>query len=464
MKNIIIVGGGTSGYSAALILKTRFPLINITVIKSDKIGIIGVGESTHHFGEFTDFVGLNRLDYFKECDATVKYGVFFKDWDSVDFLHSTNMNSEIRRGQFRGFYAHCMLQNINSRDMVDEFKRNNLICQKEYNDEFHFNTFKLNIFLEKKCLEKGIKIITDEITKVNIKNNNIKNLNNKYTADFYLDCSGFKKILMSKLGAKWISYQDYLPCNEAIAFQTPDTNEYNSYTLSQAMKYGWMWRIPVWGRWGNGYVFDNTLINADQAKQEVETFLGHKIEIVKNIKFEAGALDKFWIGNCCAIGLSSSFVEPLESSAIAATHMQVFLLLNYLINYNEENRIAYNEKTKAMMENVRDFIIMHYITDKKGVFWKKAKNLPKPSSLQFNLNMWKNRLPIRSDFGDYKVYFEINWTPLLMAKGLINKNKVLKEYQLMGKEMIKSIQNEINLNNPYMPIKHKEYLKTIRNK
>jgi len=462
MKDIIIVGGGTSGYSAALILKTRFPLINIKVIKSDKIGIIGVGESTHHFGEFTDFVGLDRLDYFKECDATVKYGVYFKDWGSLDFLHSTNINSEIQRGQFRAFYAHCLLNDIDAKNMTDKFKWSNLICQKESNNEFHFNTFKLNIFLEKKCLERGIEIITDEITEVNIENNNIKNLNHKYSADFYLDCSGFKKVLISKLGAKWISYQDYLPCNEAIAFQTPDTDEYNSYTLSQAMKCGWMWRIPVWGRWGNGYVFDNTLIDADQAKQEVETYLGHEIQIAKNIKFEAGALDQFWIGNCCAIGLASSFVEPLESSAIAATHMQTFLLLNYLINYNEENQMAYNEKTKAMMENVRDFIIMHYITDKEGVFWKKAKHLPRPSSLQFNLNMWKNRLPIRSDFGDYKVYFEMNWIPLLIAKGLIDKNKVIKEYKLMGEELIKNVKKEIVLNQPKNLIKHKYFLNCIR--
>ena len=464
MKKIIIVGGGTSGYSSALILKTRFPLLNIEVIKSDKIGIIGVGECTHHFGEFTDFVGLNREDYFKECGATVKYGIYFKDWSKKDFLHSTNDNSVIERGQFKAFYAHCIYNNLDEKEMVDEFKYHNLICQNEYNDEFHFNTFELNKYLEKKCKEKGIVITTDEIEEVSIENNKITKLNNKYEADFFIDCSGFKRILISKLGAKWISYQEYLPCNEAIAFQTPDTEEYNSYTLSQAMKYGWMWRIPVWGRWGNGYVFDNTLIDKDQAKKEVEELLGYEIDIAKNIKFEAGALDKFWIGNCCALGLASSFVEPLESSSIAATHMQTFLLLNYLINSTEESIKVYNEKTSAMMENIRDFIVLHYITDKEGEFWKKANNLPKPSTLKFNLKLWKDRLPIRTDFGDYKVYFEINWIPLLLAKNLIDKEKIKHEYKLMGREMRESVANQIRLNNPVTPVPHKRFITMIRDK
>lgn len=459
MKKIIIVGGGTSGYSVALILKKRFPLINIQVIKSDKIGIIGVGESTHHLGEFTDFVGLNRLDYIKYCDATIKYGVYFKNWGTEDFLHSTNSNSAIRFGQYHPYYAHCLINNISVMDMVDKYKWDyKQFSQNEYNDEFHLNTFKFNTYLESKCKERNIDIITDEIEEVNIENDKIKNLNNKYTADFYIDCSGFKKVLISKLGAKWNSYQEYLPCNEAIAFQTEDTNEYNTYTLSQAMTYGWMWRIPVWGRWGNGYVYDNTLINVDQAKKEIESYLNKKIEIAKHIKFEAGTLDKFWIGNCCAIGLSASFVEPLESSAIAATHMQTFLLLNYLINYNDKNIEAYNSKTTSMMENIRDFIIMHYITDKKETFWKKANSLPKPYSLKNNLEMWKNRLPIRSDFGDYKVYYEINWIPLLLSKKLIDKNKIINEYRLMNVD----ISNQVILNKPLNPIAHKKYLSMVR--
>ena len=130
---------------------------------------------------------------------------------------------------------------------------------------------------------------------------------------------------MSKLGAKWNSYNKYLKMNEAIAFQTEDTDNYNTYTLARAMDYGWMWRIPVYGRWGNGYIFNNEYINAGQAKKEVEKLLGREINVARNIKFDPGSLDRVWIKNCLAVGLSANFVEPLEATSIYF-HFQTSLI------------------------------------------------------------------------------------------------------------------------------------------
>ena len=166
----------------------------------------------------------------------------------------------------------------------------------------------------------------------------------KYQSDFYIDCTGFKKLLISKLGAKWVSYKKYLPMNEAIAFATKDTKEYPPYTLANAMKAGWMWRIPTQGRWGNGYVFNNKYINAKEAQKECEKYLGHSIKVAKNIKFEAGVLDKVWIGNCVAIGLSSSFIEPLEASSIGISIQQSFLLMHLITNYYKNDIDLYNKK------------------------------------------------------------------------------------------------------------------------
>ena len=161
-------------------------------------------------------------------------------------------------------------------------------------NQFNFNTFKLNEWLLKKCVERGIEIVDDDIEDIVVKDNKIIKLKGKqeHVADFFVDCTGFKRLLISKLGAKWKSYKKYLPMNEAIAFPTEDTLEYTPYTTAKAMSSGWMWRIPTNGRWGNGYVFNNKYINADQAKQECEDYLGQKIKIGKNIKFESGNTER----------------------------------------------------------------------------------------------------------------------------------------------------------------------------
>ena len=137
-----------------------------------------------------------------------------------------------------------------------------------------------------------------------------------------------------------------------------------------------MWRIPTQGRWGNGYVFDNTYINADEAKKECEKVLGVKIKVNRNIKFDPGSLDKPWIGNCLAVGLSASFVEPIESSSIGSTVSQVFLAMHYMTHCNQEDIDFYNDKYQKIMENIRDFVVLHYLVDKKtSRFWKELKNL-----------------------------------------------------------------------------------------
>ena len=274
---------------------------------------------------------------------------------------------------------------------------------------------------------------------------------------------------MSKLGCKWNSYKEYLPMNEAIAFPTKDTEEYTPYTLSKAMSSGWMWRIPTFGRWGNGYVFNNNYINAEKAKEECEKYLGYKVEIAKNIKFEAGALEKAWIGNCVAIGLSSSFIEPLEASSIGTSIQQSFLLMHLLINYRQTDIDLYNLKFKDIVENIRDFVLLHYKVNKKdSKFWKDLKlNLPK--SLSDNLNKWKHRLPLQEDFlGGYRLFNAPNFTVLLKELNLIDKNLIKKEYEMLSEVYKTYIKNNIqnHINNTYYNknlIGHKEYLNFIRN-
>ena len=126
--------------------------------------------------------------------------------------------------------------------------------------------------------------------------------------------------------------------------------------VNEAMKNGWMWRIPVWGRWGNGYIFDDTLINSEQAKKEVEEVLGREIKVAKDIKFEAGALDKPWIGNCLAVGLCANFIEPLEATSIGTSINQMFMLMHHLENYEQTDIDDYNKKMNSVMESKPSWI------------------------------------------------------------------------------------------------------------
>ena len=472
MDNIIIVGGGTSGLVSALILKCRFPKLNIEVIRSDKLGIIGVGEgSTEHWGEFCAFVGITVKDLLLYTGATFKYGIMFEDWNKKPYFHGVEENvNAIKYGQYMAGYAYAIINDLKSKQYTTTACFDNKISPNNLPNQFHFNTFKLNEFLLKKCVEKNINIINDEIVKINIKKETIQSIESKkkrYKADFFIDSTGFKKLLISKLGAKWTSYQKYLPMNEAIAFPTPDPDEYTPYTLSKAMSSGWLWRIPTQGRCGNGYVFNNKYIDAEQAKKECEKYLGHKIEIGKNIKFEAGALDRAWIGNCVAVGLSSSFIEPLEASSIGTSIQQAFLLMHFIINYQETDIELYNTRFKNIVENTRDFVLLHYLTGKKdSKFWKEFKP-DLPESLSKNLKKWKHRLPIQEDFSSvYNLFGPHNFAILLKELNLVDKKSIKKEYDMLSDpikfEVDRQVSSMIDHDNNNRDIKgHKGFLKEL---
>ena len=469
VNSVLIVGGGTAGLTSALILKNRFPKLIVDVIKSDDIGIVGVGEgSTEHWREFSEFCGFTLSELINETKATFKFGIMFEEWTKEPYFHNiTGDLSNIRYGQYLGGFVYATLNNLTPKQYTNSCCFKNKIILNNYPNQFHFNTFKLNEFLLKKCLKIGINIYVDTISDININDEgNIKNIksNNKdYRYDFYIDSTGFKKILISKLGAKWISYKDYLPMNEAIAFPTEDTDEYTPYTLSRAMSSGWMWRIPTIGRWGNGYVFNNNYINADEAKKECEDYLGFKVEIAKNIKFEAGTLDKPWIKNCVAIGLSSSFIEPLEATSIGTSIQQSFLLMHLLINHTESDIQLYNDIFKDIVENTRDFVVLHYMVNKNNSkFWKELK-LNIPESLSNNLKKWKYRLPIAEDFKTrYVLFKEFNFSVLLKELNLVDKEFLKKEYDMLNDLIKNDIQNKVNnliyYNENSDLISHKKFL------
>lgn len=482
LKKISVVGGGTAGFVSALILKTRFPSIEIEIIRSKKIGIIGVGEgSTEHWNEFMRYIGVSFQTIMAECDATFKCGIMFKGWGVEDYMHSIGPENDIRNGQHLPVYAQLIATDQPNKLFNPPLVWENKVFAKflepksesPYN-QFHFNTHKLNDFLTRVAALKGIDLIDDEILDIKIDDNGnicelIGEINN-YKSDFYIDCTGFAKLLITKLGAKWESFGKYLKMKAAITFPTEDTDEYNIWTLAQAMKSGWMFRIPVWGRHGNGYIYDSDFISKEDAHREVEQYFGRDIEIGKEFKFDPGAVDRVWIKNCCAIGLSSIFVEPLEATSIGTSIQQAFLLMHRLPNYDEKTIKNYNKDINGILMNIRDFVILHYLGGRKDTeFWKHILTVEIPDSLKENLERWKKNLPITEDFigsSAYKLFGESHYTQILAGLKKFDRNSIAYEYDLMNPHIKDLVENHLRETRTYEKINpslgHKEFVRRIR--
>ena len=482
IETITVVGAGTAGLVAALIIKKRFPNINVKIVRSKKIGIIGVGEgSTEHWAQFMRYLDLNFVEVISECDATFKCGIMFKNWGADDYMHSLggddinsyNLDFPVA---FAKYISEKQPKNVmNPLDSWDNVipASNFNVNQSPFN-QYHFNTFKLNSLLEKKCKQRGINVIDDEILEVKVdEQNNISFLvgeEQEHYSDFFIDSTGFSRILMKKLGANWKSYSDCLKVKAAITFQTPQEENFNIYTLAQAKNAGWMFRIPVWDRYGNGYIYDSDFISKEQAEEEMVAHFGHSIQIGREFKFDPGALDKVWINNCCAVGLSSSFFEPLEATSIGSTIQQTFLLVNNLINYNQKIIDDYNRQISSVFDNIRDFVFLHYLGGRSDTeFWKYISTVKIPDTLQSNLEKWEHKLPTQEDFtgtSAYRMFNSMNFIQVLYGLNKFNIDSIKNEYMNMCPSFYGNANNGlIGKQNQYefLPkITHKEYISRIR--
>jgi tryptophan halogenase len=480
VKSLTVVGGGTAGLIAALILKERSNM-DVNLVYSSEVGIVGVGEgSTEHFADFMNFVGIKPSELIKECDATFKIGVMFDSWvEDGKYLHSVGYPFSQTFGQYSSLYAKEISDGSNyfypksREESVITFDAKDIDITPPTN-QYHFNTFKLNEFLQKLAKGKGINLFDDNIVDIQLDENgyivSVIGTKSIYKSDFYIDATGFKRILMNKLGVKWKSYSQYLKLNSAITFPTGDEENYNFWTLSKAMSSGWRFKIPTWGRHGNGYIYDNNFITQDEAKLEIEKELGYEIEIGKTFKFDPGALDKIWEKNCVAIGLSGVFFEPLEATSIGLSIQQSFLLMHRLQNYDNRVVTEYNESINTVIENIRDFIVLHYLTKRNDTdFWKNISTTEIPESLKYNLEKWKTKIPIQEDFKNisgYSMFGPANFIVVMGKINLFDKESIQNEYNFLANNLKDITNNTINKalqdESLYKYTTHKEIIKNIR--
>ena len=469
MNNILVIGGGNAGYISALMLKKAFPSKNIGVIYSKKVGTIGVGESSsEHIADFCNYCDIPRLSFILKTKATFKTGIFFENWAEENFLHNIQTPfCQLNVNKFL-YYQQVVVNERPNYELQKSWENKiNLDVFKDDDDsptnQFHFDTQSLNDYLKELCIERGIILLEDDIVdfSVDVETGRILSVKGSqdYGADFFIDCSGFSRLLVGKkLGVKWKSYSEYLPLNSAIAFATEEMDEYNVYTKSTARDYGWSWKIPTQDRTGNGYVFCDRFINEDQAHEEMERVYGHKIDVTKTFKFDPGRLEKAWYKNCYAVGLSQSFIEPLEATALGSVVNQMFAFIH---TFPSNSVDECNELVNDIFDNMFDFVQAHYLVQKENTsFWREVKNdLKITPSLQTTLEKWKRRFPQSDDIlCRFGMFYAVNYIPILHG---------LKWFDIdvMGNEANHLMPIEISdyqsIENPSISIGHKDLIKGI---
>jgi len=508
--NFTIVGSGTAGWITALFLTRNYPWVNITVIASSDIGILGAGEGvTPHFLHFLSKIGVDVADIIKYCKGTFKNGIKFTNWngDSRSYFHPFHDEGsfdcfKVTDYDGSGLSAIALDRIVNANSLDEciisahasekgltklkpnlQIGRGNAMSQYDSIGSYalHFDAVALAKYLKRIAVSKRVRYIDDEVENV-ITNEEgyITGLQTVskdiYDTDFVFDCSGFKREIIGKhFNAPWKSYKESLPVNKAMPFFIDhDNTNVPPYTEAIAMKYGWVWKIPVEGRYGCGYVYDSDLVSDEQILEEIKEMFGSDIESPRTFEFEAGRYETPWVKNCIAIGLSAGFIEPLEATSIMTSVLSLgeFIpntLGNILKDEYYINR--YNKYVTKLNDDTFDFIFLHYLTKREDTeFWRSFKDRPMPEAIQKFLEECKHTIPNNKFLNEIsQVYLNSSWLPVAKGLRILNKQKASELFSGIHsdirREEISTISNsfytnmEINLNTL---ADHSALLKIIR--
>jgi tryptophan 6-halogenase len=414
---IVIAGGGTAGWLAALTLcKTRKD-IDVTVIESSKIGIIGAGEGST--GLFTQFIRGDWFDteidikeFVRETNATVKMGIRHVNWTGDETSYFAPLDGSNTAYNIPDIdLCNALI------DTPDEFHlaSHGGQCHElgaDENHSYHFDAFLVGKYFSKIAIRNGVTIIDTEIDKVNVEDDSIKSLDlsngDSIEADLYIDCTGFKRILMNALGVGWKSYKRHLPVDSAIAFQMPIDPGYERVTTAHALKNGWVWKIPTSKRFGCGYVYSSEFTTQEDAEAEIKEHYGD-VKILRKFEFNSGRSEEVWHTNCLSLGLAAAFSEPLEATSIHTTIVQCMsFVYNHLFDtiedtLQESSIQQYNKVSNEMYDDLMEFLVLHYMGGREDSdFWRYIKegNIMTPQ-VKYMLDKSKYAVPTWIDTRAY---------------------------------------------------------------
>lgn len=419
-NNFVIAGGGTAGWITAAVLSNMFTTKNITLIENSKIGTIGVGESTTPaILDFLNMCSIDLVDFMIKTETTIKTGIKFENWTSSNssYFHTFDLiRKQHLLDDMPGYdsvlgydYLHDFLKDTHPYNYMEE--KNLLPINSKGNmlgtHALHINAHKFVAYL-KDLLKDKVTVIDDTILECDISESGIQKIKlqsgKELTASIYFDCTGFKRVLHSKLGSNWKSCKEILPVDRAIPCPL-NWNSPMSATHASALDHGWVWQVPLQTRLGTGYVYSSEFAKTPEEDffNFIEKKYNKKIDVDRIIKFDSGYLKNPWNKNVVCVGLSSGFVEPLESTSIHMIYHQVVAFVHsYDGVCSTHISNVYNNIMEDMYEDTVAFIKLHYLGNQgKNEFWD-YMNQPNCERLNELLDLWKYHLPSAGHIGQHK--------------------------------------------------------------
>lgn len=445
LKNIVIAGGGTAGWMAASAF-ARFlgPDYNVRLIESEEIGTVGVGEATIPAIQlFNQSLGIDENEFVRATQGSFKLGIEFVDWSEPGhrYLHAFGGIGRplgllpfhqywLRHHQMGGKsslwdYAPTAIAAAQNRFGRPQENPGGLPSGVGY--AYHFDAGLYAAFLRKYAEARGVVRTEGRIAGVTVhpESGHIESLTlnsgEVVAGDLFIDCSGFRGLLIEDaLQSGYEDWSNFLPCNRAVAVPCASVDPLTPYTRSTAREAGWQWRIPLQHRTGNGYVYCSDFVSdADATDTLLSTLDGEPLAEPRQLRFVTGKRRQIWKHNCIALGLSSGFLEPLESTSIHLIQTGIAKLLEFFPSsgFHQPDIDAFNARMDFEFHAIRDFIILHYkATNRPGVFWKRCREMDIPDSLAEKMDLFRTNGRILR-FND-ELFTELGWLQVMWGQGL----------------------------------------------
>lgn len=448
LERVVIVGGGTAGWmtAAALGHLLEGSPTRVTLVESEAIGTVGVGEATiPPIIAYNTMLGIDENTFVKATNATFKLGIEFVDWlePGHSYIHPFgDFGHNFDAIPFYQYWLHRSLGGV--RDDLFSYSLMVEACRREkfmrplrdrpqsalagINYAFQFDASLYAAFLRRFAEGKGVERIEGKIEQVEQdgESGHIRSVTtdkgNVLGGDFFIDCSGFRGLLIEQtLETGYVDWRRWLPCDRAIALPCESNGFPLPYTRATARPAGWQWRIPLQHRTGNGHVYCSEFMDDDTAEAILRDNLdGAPLAEANRLRFLTGHRRKFWNGNVLALGLAAGFMEPLESTSIHLIQTSLARLLTHFPDkrFNQSDIDAFNSRTLREYERVRDFLVLHYTATRRddSEFWRHCRSIELPDDLARRIAQFREGGRIFEEPGD--VFGTASWLAVMYGQGI----------------------------------------------
>jgi tryptophan halogenase len=420
LERVVIVGGGTAGWMAAAYLNRYLKRLNakVVLVESPTLGTIGVGEATiPSLVHFIRLMNLDENEFMRRCSATYKLAIRFDDWyrpgttywhpfgvcarlDGLDLFHFW-LKRRLDAGEALAYADYSVQVQLCGEEKAPRPFNGATPITNVGAYAYHLDASAFGEYLKGIATSEGVQHLFGDVRDVALDpHGDISSLDigggRRLAGDLYVDATGFRgRLIEQALADPWIDWSRYMLCDRAVALPLPRSDSFPPYTLSTALPAGWRWQIPLSSRTGSGYVYSSAHLSDEAATEALVARSGlrrARSADPRLLKIRVGRRQNFWLRNCVAIGLASGFVEPLESTGIHLIQEAIFQLVAYLPDrdFDDALRRAYNARMAAMYDEVRDFIVLHYLlAGREEPFWRDARNVPLPDTLRESLAVYE---------------------------------------------------------------------------